>query len=354
MLGMMVRDYSSFLPGAAAAPPSPLQALGWQAHFSGQLSPEDLSAGQPMRITRVDRAALQVAGAAGEATLPGMTDVAVGDWLLVPDDGAPRLLERKSVLRRIAAGRVRYVQLIAANIDTAFVTTSCNADFNVARLERYLALAFEAGTDPVILLTKADLDDPAPFLDQARAISGGVPVLAVNAKGDSVAQDLSPWCKPGRTVAFLGSSGVGKSTLLNALWGEDKAETGAIRDADARGRHTTTARELHVLPAGFAVLDTPGMRELQLTDVASGIEEVFADIADLARSCKFSDCAHETEPGCAVRAALDAGDINAERLARWKKLAAEDAYNSADMAERRRRDKAFGKMVNKAVKAKRR
>lgn len=350
----MVRDYSSFLPGAAPPPPDPLQALGWQAHFAQQLSVEDVQQGTPLRIIRVDRAGLQLAGADGEATLPPMADVTVGDWLLVMDDAPPRLLDRKSLIRRMAAGRDRYVQLIAANIDTSFIVTSCNADFNVARLERYLALVFDAGSDPVIVLTKPDLADPAPFVAEAQAISASVPVLAVNARSTEVTGQLAPWCKPGRTVAFLGSSGVGKSTLVNALSGAEAVATGAIRENDAKGRHTTTRRELYVVPAGFAVLDTPGMRELQLTDVASGIEEVFADLSDLARECKFSDCAHETEPGCAVRAALASGSIEPARLERWKKLAAEDAHNSADLAMSRRKAKALSKLVKSAVKTKRR
>lgn len=348
----MVRDYSKFLPGTApAATPSSLSALGWQSFFAQQLDADALTATPPVRVTRVDRAGLQVSGEGPDRVLPPMADVTVGDWLLVGEDITR--LDRKSLVKRRAAGHDRSVQLIAANIDTTFVVTSCNSDFNVARLERYLALAFDADTDPVILLTKPDLADPAAFIAEAEAISDAVPVVALNAKGGEVRSLLAHWCKPGRTVAFLGSSGVGKSTLVNALSGTEDVATGAIRENDAKGRHTTTRRELYVVPAGFAVLDTPGMRELQLTDVAAGIEEVFADLADLARTCKFNDCAHETEPGCAVRAALDAGNLDAARMVRWKKLAAEDAHNSADLAERRRRDKALGKTINRAVKAKR-
>ena len=294
---------------------------------------------------RVHRSGLDVLGEGGAATLPPDALVTVGDWLV---EGRP--LERRSLIRRRAPGRDRAAQLVAANVDTVFVTTSCNADFNVARLERYLALAFEAGCDPVIVLTKPDLaPDAAAYAAEAAALPPVVPVLSVNAKAPGAREALAPWCGPGRTVAFLGTSGVGKSTLLNALAGAEAAATGAIREDDARGRHTTTRRELHLVPGGFCVVDTPGMRELQLTDAADGIAEVFADIAELAAGCRFRDCTHDAEPGCAVR-----GAVGADRLARWRKLAAEDAHNTADLAERRRRDKAFGKKVREAVKGKRR
>jgi ribosome biogenesis GTPase len=213
------------------------------------------------------------------------------------------------------------VQLIAANIDTAFIVTSCNLDFNVARLERYIALAFDAGVTPVILLTKPDLcDDPAPYVTDAEAISADVAVLTLNARSDEPASKLAPWCKPGQTMAFLGSSGVGKSTLTNSLSVSEVAATQAIREDDAKGRHTTSHRQLHILPNGCAVLDTPGVRELQLTDAESGVAEVFSDLDDLSTQCRFNDCRHASEPGCAILAALERGDIDEARLARWRKL----------------------------------
>ncbi|PWJ15056.1 ribosome small subunit-dependent GTPase A [Jannaschia seohaensis] len=330
-----------------------LAQLGWHPFFAAQIDADALTETPPVRVMRVHRSGLDVQGEGRAETLPPDAEVTVGDWLLLGGDGRP--LERRSLIRRRAPGRDREVQLVAANVDTVFVTTSCNADFNVARLERYLALAFEAGCDPVIVLTKADLSDEVDdYVARAAALSPLVPVLAVNAKAAAAREALMPWCGPGRTVAFLGTSGVGKSTLLNALAGVETAATGAIREDDARGRHTTTRRELHVVPGGFCVIDTPGMRELQLTDAAGGIGEVFADIAELAGGCRFSDCAHLSEPGCAVRAAVAAGDLDPDRLERWRKLAAEDAHNTADIAERRRRDKAFGKKVRAATRAKRR
>ena len=327
---------------------TPLQTLGWQPHFAQQISMDELAERPPVRIVEVHRNALHVIGDGIDETIPFRQDVTVGDWMML-DRGHPpssRVLDRKSLVKRRAPGTDRQVQLIAANIDTAFVVSSCNQDFNIARLERYIALAFEAGITPVIVLTKSDLiDDPQAYVDQARAISGLVPVVTLDARGDEPGAKLAPWCKPGQTVAFLGSSGVGKSTLTNALAGTQSIETRAIREDDAKGRHTTTRRQLHRVPAGCLVLDTPGMRELQLTGAASGIDDVFADLYDLSTRCRFNDCRHETEPGCAVLGAIERGEIDPARLRRWRKLMAEDAFNSASLAERRTRDKAFGKMV---------
>jgi ribosome biogenesis GTPase len=351
----MTRDYSKFFPGGAPAPRpalSPLQSLGWQPFFSSQTDADELAAHPPVRVTAVHRSGLAVRGDGIEADLPPDAGVTVGDWLLYDAErpGDSRLLERKSVIQRRAAGHEVRQQLIAANIETAFIVTSCNADFNVARLERYLALAFEAGIDPVILLTKADMaDDVEPYVAQASAISSRVPVLALDARGPDPREKLAPWTKPGRTVAFLGSSGVGKSTLTNALAGGDAILTQGIREDDAKGRHTTTRRELHVIAGGPVVLDTPGMREIQLSDVAEGIATVFEDIEALATQCRFRDCAHESEPDCAVKAALDTGELALDRLARWRKLAAEEMHNRESIAERRAREKGFAKHVKRVV-----
>ena len=353
----MTRDYSAFFPGsdrpASKSDLSPLARLGWQAFFAQQVSADEIDATPPVRITEVHRSGHLAQGDGLDGTLPPSLAATVGDWVLydaeMPQDSV--VLDRKSLIKRRAAGHDRTLQMIAANLDTCFVVTSCNADFNVARLERYIALAFEADVAPVILLTKPDLsDDVESYVTEASAISAHVPVVVVNAKGDNAADVLADWCAPGQTVAFLGSSGVGKSTLVNALSGGETAETQGIREDDAKGRHTTTSRQLHILPGGCAVLDTPGMRELQMTDAASGIADVFSDLFDLSTRCKFNDCAHETEPGCAVRAALAAGDIDDARVKRWRKLMAEDAFNTASLAERRGKDKAFGKMVRKIVK----
>lgn len=359
----MVRDYSAFLPGSAASPSdrgaSTLQALGWRPFFAQQIDAAALSETPPVRVMAVHRSGLQVAGEGIDEMLPAGIDATVGDWLLLDRTlpKASRVLERVSLVKRRAAGHDRQVQLIAANIDTLFVVTSCNQDFNTARLERYLALAFDAGIEPVIVLTKNDLaEDPASYAERARAISERVTVVALDARGEAPARLLADWCRPGRTVAFVGSSGVGKSTLTNALSGAHpggpQIATQAIREDDAKGRHTTTHRELHAVPGGCLLLDTPGMRELQLTDAAAGIAELFEDIEDLAAACRFRDCGHDTEPGCAVQAALADGRLDPPRVARWRKLRAEDAFNSASLAQRREKDRAFGKMVRGVVKNK--
>ncbi|WP_112320839.1 ribosome small subunit-dependent GTPase A [Oceanibium sediminis] len=332
-----------------------LATLGWTSYFARQLGPDD-DALTPARVTAVHRAAVTLLTPAGEQTIPPFgedeTAPATGDWVLLnPDGSLNRLMDRRGAIKRRAAGPEARVQLIAANIDTLFIVTSCNADFNVARLERYLALALEAGAIPVIVLTKVDLaDDPAPFLRDANRLMPDIMVEVLNAKDAEDVERLRPWCGPGQTVAFMGSSGVGKSTLVNGLLGEERVETQAIREADAKGRHTTTARALHRLPSGGWLLDTPGMREIQLTDVAEGIGEVFADLSDLAEQCRFNDCAHETEPGCAVRAAVDAGEIEESRFRRWLKLTEEDARNTVTTAERRKRERTLQKVYKSGQK----
>ena len=354
----MVRDYSQFLPGAnpsggSMRQMSVLDHLGWQPFFAQQISVDDLTRTPPARVMEVRRSGLHLRGRDIDAVIPPRADATVGDWVLydATDPQASRVLERKSLVKRRAPGTERAVQLIAANIDTAFIVTSCNQDFNVARLERYIALAFEAEIDPVLVLTKSDqAENPQAYVEQAAAISELLPVVLLNARTEAPKIKLAPWCKPGRTVAFLGSSGVGKSTMVNALSGSQAIETQAIREGDAKGRHTTTSRQLHMIDGVCNVLDTPGMRELQMTDAASGIGDVFADLTELSHRCRFNDCQHRTEPGCAVLAALDNGEIDAARLGRWLKLVAEDAFNSASMAERRSKDKTLGKMIRKIQK----
>lgn len=353
----MTRDYSQFLPSSggakhAARAQNKLETLGWQPFFAQQTSIDGLAETPPVRVAEVHRNGLHVLGDGIDTLIPPGPEATVGDWLLLNREHPAQsiVLRRKSLFKRRAPGTGRRLQLIAANVDTVFIVTSCNQDFNVARLERYAALAFEADVTPVILLTKADLcADTASYVQAASAISDRVIALAVNALGQEPQERLKDWCKPGRTIAFLGSSGVGKSTLVNALMGDQAVETGAIREDDAKGRHTTTRRQLHFLPNGCAVLDTPGMRELQLADAQEGIADVFGDISALAGKCRFSDCAHETEPGCAVRSAVDRGDIAPERLARWHKLAAEERFNSTSLAERKADGKALSKLI-RAVK----
>lgn len=306
--------------------------LGWSAFFAEQLDARDAGL-EPARIANVHRARLGAIDASGpiHLELPPRTntgDYAVGDWVLV-EPGTNRLvrrLDRHSVLQRRTGHGIE--QLAAANVDTLFIVTSCNADFNPARLERYLALANEAGTTPVIILTKADLaDDPQSFVAQASALQRDLPVVMVNPKVDDVAGKLATWTTAGQTVALVGSSGVGKSTLVNTLAGrsDDGAQvTGGIRESDAKGRHTTTARSLHAITGGGWVIDTPGMRTLHVSDVTTGLDTLFAEITELAPLCKFRNCTHMHEPGCAVLAAVKAGTLDGDQLDRWRKLTEEN------------------------------
>lgn len=341
-----------------------LAELGWRPYFSSQLEVDELETTIPVRVMAVHRDALQIVGdGVDETVTPPRTAEndeesapTVGDWLLIDVKAHRplRRLERFSVFKRRAAGTGRRIQLIAANVDTLFVVSSCNQDFNPARIERYLSLASEAGVMPVVVLTKADLgDDASALATEAARLSPGLLVETIDARDPADVSRLASWCGQGQTVALVGSSGVGKSTLVNTMTGAAIATQG-IREDDAKGRHTTTARELHRLPAGGWLLDTPGMRELQLADVRDGIDSVFADVATLAKSCRFTDCRHADDPGCAVQAAIRSGDLDPDRLARWRKLVAEEAYNREALHERRSREKAFGKMVREVVREKRR
>ena len=342
-----------------------LAELGWTNRYASQITPDEHAHAIPVRVMQVHRGLIHIAGDGIDAAIPSHLDSAlseedyptVGDWLLIDRQTQRplRLLDRASLFRRRAPGSGRRVQLIAANVDTLFIVSSCNLDFNIARLERYLVLAREAGVTPVVILTKADLAAaPEDFAAQARHLQPGLLVETVNALDPGDIAPIAAWCGKGQTVAFVGSSGVGKSTLINTLTGAQTIATQGIREDDARGRHTTTGRQMHRMAEGGWLLDTPGMRELQLADAADGVDKVFEDIVALAAKCRFADCTHENEPGCAVQAALAEGTLDPDRHRRWQKLAAEEAFNSASLVERRARDKAFGKMVKTISKGKKR
>jgi len=332
-----------------------LASLGWSNHFLAQLDETD---GAPVRISAIARDRVLVLTPDGPRDLmtpPDMTtgDLAVGDWVISDGTRVMRVLDRKTLLVRRAAGAEGGRQLIAANVDTFGIVTSCNADFNPARLERYLALSQTAGCLPLIILTKSDLaDDPAGYARAAERLSPLAVTVTLDARDASAAAILRPWTRPGQTLALAGSSGVGKTTLTNTLTGGIGAVQD-VREDDAKGRHTTTARELRPIRDGGWLIDTPGMRELGLTDAAAGIAEVFADIEDLIGLCKFRDCAHETEPGCAVQAAVADGSLDASRVGRWRKLVREDARSTESARDARARTRAFTRMV-KTVQTSRR
>jgi ribosome biogenesis GTPase len=327
----------SDLPDTAQA--MSLAGLGWSDFFADQVKPDEAGF-EPVRIATVHRSRLTAISQTGPVRLAiamhtNTGDYAVGDWVLAdPQTHAlHRRLNRKTVLERRTEGG-KSPQLAGANVDTLFIVTSCNADFNAARLERYLVMANEAGTVPVILLTKADTaDDAETYQQQAKALQRDLAVVTLNPRSPEAATALAPWCGVGQTVALVGSSGVGKSTLVNTLAGDEQDVpqlTGGIREHDAKGRHTTTARSLHAIAGGGWVIDTPGMRTLQVSDNAYGIDTLFAEITELAPSCKFRDCTHAHEPGCAVQAAVKAGTLDPERLTRWRKLREENKGNTPD------------------------
>jgi ribosome biogenesis GTPase len=249
---------------------------------------------------------------------------AVGDWVAVRGELAVAVLPRSSAFVRTVAGRTSAAQVVAANLDTVLVVDALIGGTRLRRVERYLAVAWSSGATPVVVLTKSDLcHDVAAVVEQVREDALGVEVLAVSSVTGEGLDAVRALLPPGRTGAMVGPSGVGKSSLVNALSGDAVAGTGVIREADGRGRHTTTARELHLLPGGGLLVDTPGMRELSLYDDADGVDTAYADVALLAAGCRFRDCAHRTEPGCAVAAAIDAGRLDPARYAAWRKLQAE-------------------------------
>jgi ribosome biogenesis GTPase len=306
-----------------------LQDLGWNDGFAAAFEPHDNCI--PARVSAQHRGGYDVLTERGElrvrlagrlrheaasaADLP-----AVGDWVALREEAVHAVLPRRSAFTRKAAWSPTEAQVLAANLDTVFVVSGLDGDFNLRRLERYLTLAWESGATPALVLTKADLcEDVGGSLLEAEQVAFGVPAHVVsNVTGEGL-DELSPYLAPAKTVALLGSSGVGKSTLANRLLGAELQATKEIAE-DGRGRHTTTSRQLLRLPGGALLVDTPGLREIQLWDADEGIEEAFADVDELAAGCRFNDCAHRREPGCAVQAAIDEGRLPRERLQSYRAL----------------------------------
>jgi ribosome biogenesis GTPase / thiamine phosphate phosphatase len=311
------------LEGESVLPQLDLGDLGWNAELADNLEP-GLA---PGRVTAAHRAAfdVQTADEVVRTRLPGRlvhenVDVAVGDWVGLADGLIRTVLPRRSAIVRQAAGRVTSGQTLAANVDVAFVVSSLGPDLEPRRIERYLVTIWESGAAPEIVLTKADrFDDPWAMVAEVEAVAIGVPVHVVSAVTGDGCDALRVRIQPGTTAVLLGSSGVGKSTLVNRFAGREIMTVNETRADDDEGRHTTSHRELIALPGGGVVIDTPGLRELQLWD-GGGLDEAFADVEELAGGCRFNDCSHTLEPDCAVLAAVAGGTLATDRFESWRKL----------------------------------
>ncbi|MFA4514986.1 ribosome small subunit-dependent GTPase A [Xanthomonas perforans] len=335
------RDYPTLQAIGWPWPGQP-QEPAWQAVFAAH--PQAL----PARVVEQHRTGYVVAdtpeaGLKAESLpewqrprFPSHERASVGDWVLMEGKRIVALLPRRTSIKRGAAGEHYHQQVIAANIDTVFIVCGLDADFNPRRIERYLLLVGGGGAQPVVVLTKADqteyAEDALAVLEELEAQN--IPLRAVNAKDPDSVAALRPWLGDGRTAVLVGSSGAGKSTLTNTLLGTQKMKTNAVRENDSRGRHTTTHRALIPLPSGACLIDTPGMRELKPTGEEDLAEGGFSDVEALAAQCRFNDCAHIAEPGCAVRAAIDAGELDPERVANYMKLRVEVASAAEKLATR--------------------
>jgi ribosome biogenesis GTPase len=349
--------------------PTTLAALGWDAGWVETFAPFADEGLRPGRVVAVHRETSIVRDGSGDlsAGVSGSFRHAahahadfptVGDWVALGDDDViTAVLERRSVFKRMAAdasrrgARVDDEQIMASNIDLALLVAGLDNDFNLRRIERYLAVAWSSEITPVVVLNKADIaDDVDSRLVAVEAVAPGVATVAVSAWTGQGLDDLRAHLRPGSTAAILGSSGVGKSTLVNALLGEDRQATAEVRGSDSRGRHTTTHRELFELPGGALLVDTPGIRALEVLGAEEGVEAAFDDVADLAATCRFSDCRHDGEPGCAIRAALADGTLSEERLASHRKLERELARAAREANPRARAEhRRTWRIIQKSV-----
>jgi ribosome biogenesis GTPase len=340
-----------------------LDDLGWTPHFAEAFEPHRAAGLEPARVSLEHTHIYRVQTASGERlarvsgrlrhTAAGRADFpAVGDWVVLDGERITAVLPRVSRFSRRAAGNPTEEQVVAANIDVVFLVSGLDGDFNPRRIERYLVTAWESGASPVILLNKADLSAEADAIAQEVAdLAQGVPVHAISATHDRAIDRVRAYLTRGRTGALLGSSGVGKSSIANALLGEARLATRDVRESDSRGRHTTTGRQLVLLPEGGILIDTPGMRELQLWETGEAVAGAFADVEGIAEECRFRDCRHASEPGCAVLAAVAAGLLPEARLESFRKLQDEQAYQARQQDERARLEtKRAGKIGAKALR----
>jgi ribosome biogenesis GTPase len=346
-----------------------LDELGWSAHFASAFEPFRGPGVEPARVslehthiyrvlTAEGERLARVAGRLRHAAASRADFPAVGDWVAIetPEGGGDAriraVLPRMSRFSRRAAGNPTEEQVVAANVDVVFLVSGLDGDFNPRRIERYLVTAWESGASPVILLNKADLvDDPDAIVRDVEALAQGVPVLAMSARRAETIDRVREHVTRGRTAALLGMSGVGKSSIANVLLGEERLTTQDVREHDSRGRHTTSGRQLLLVPGGGILIDTPGMRELQLWDTGESVAGAFADVEAIAEECRFRDCRHAAEPGCAVLAAVAAGVLPGARLESFRKLQAEQDHQSRQQDERGRLEtKRIGRIGAKAIR----
>ncbi len=337
---------------------------GWNDYFSSKWNENATESMFPGRIIADFGQLLKVVTDKGEMLVgrplnkgEDFLQLAVGDWVGLETDAygdtlVKILLPRKTKFSRAAAGIEIKEQIVAANADTVFITQSLNKDFNMKRLERYMIAAWDSGAVPVVVLTKADCcEDINEKICMVYDTAPGVEVLAVSAVTGQGMNEIRKYLAPGKTVALLGSSGVGKSTLVNTLLGEEILKTQEIREDDSKGRHTTTHRELVLLPGGGLLLDTPGMRALSIWEADTGMELMFGDIEELALKCRFYDCKHQNEPGCAIRQGIEAGALEKKRYESWQKLQKELAHLEAKKdGKLRQQERQFGRQIAKFQK----